>query len=54
MCPCCGSTISMLLELGHGSQRYVEDCEVCCSPISVSYQVDETGIADFDARPAER
>lgn len=53
LCPCCGSVISMLLELGHGGQRYVEDCEVCCNPVTISYQVDENGLADFDASPAQ-
>lgn len=54
MCPCCGTIISMLFELGHGGQRYIEDCEICCNPITISYQVDDIGLADFDARPAQR
>ncbi len=53
MCPCCGSIISMLLELGHGAQHYVEDCEVCCNPINISYQVDDLALADFYACPAQ-
>ena len=52
-CPCCGENISMLLELGHGGQHYVEDCEICCSPIDISYQIDDNGLADFCARPAQ-
>ena len=51
-CPHCGAHISMLLDLSAGSQRYVEDCEVCCNPIEVSYRVEEGELADFQARPA--
>jgi hypothetical protein len=36
-CPYCGETISMVLDLSVSSQKYVEDCEVCCRPIEVSY-----------------
>ena len=39
MCPYCGSSISMLFETFHGGQDYIEDCEVCCRPIEVSYQI---------------
>jgi hypothetical protein len=42
----------MLLDLSAGSQHYVEDCEVCCSPIEVSYRVEEGGLSSFEARPA--
>jgi len=40
-CPYCWQNISMLLELAEGGQRYIEDCEVCCQPIEISYTVDE-------------
>jgi len=33
MCPYCGEQISMLFEAFSGAQEYIEDCEVCCSPI---------------------
>lgn len=44
----------MLLELSGGNQNYVEDCEVCCNPITISYEVDEDGaLSSFDASPQE-
>jgi len=43
----------MLLDLSDGPQGYVEDCEVCCNPISVSFGVDETGLIDFSACAAQ-
>ncbi len=51
-CPHCGAHISMLLDISAGSQHYVEDCEVCCNPMEVSYQVEEGELAGFEARPA--
>lgn len=38
-CPYCFEKISMLLDLSeNGHQSYVEDCEVCCQPIQISYE----------------
>lgn len=42
----------MLLELTAGSQRYVEDCENCCNPIIISYEVEEERVSEFNAEPA--
>jgi len=43
VCPFCGETISVLLDLSAGSQSYVEDCPVCCRPMDVSFEVDDDG-----------
>ena len=48
-CPHCGERISMLLDLSSGYQRYIEDCEVCCNPIEISYQAEEGRIVSFQA-----
>jgi len=42
-CPHCGESISVLLDLSAGSQSYVEDCQVCCRPIDISFEVDDDG-----------
>ncbi len=39
----------MVLDLSVGTQTYVEDCEVCCAPIAVTYAVEDGGIAAFCA-----
>lgn len=49
-CPYCGETITMLLDLSAGGQSYVEDCEVCCRPIGVDFEVRGGTLAAFDAR----
>ena len=51
-CPHCGERISMLLDLSAGSQSYIEDCEVCCSPVEVSYEVEDGIIVSFEVRAA--
>ena len=42
----------MLLDLSAGSQSYIEDCEVCCNPIEIGYQVEEGRVVSFEAREA--
>jgi hypothetical protein len=37
-CPYCWESIEILIDLSVESQRYVEDCHVCCRPIIISYQ----------------
>lgn len=49
-CPYCWQRISMMLDLSVKSQSYVEDCEVCCNPITIRYRVINHQIAEFDAR----
>jgi transcription elongation factor Elf1 len=48
ICPHCGESISVLLDLSVLSQEYIEDCEVCCRPIEVKYQVGEDGEVEFE------
>ena len=43
-CPYCGESISVWVDEGGGtSQRYVEDCSVCCRPIEIAVDVSEEG-----------
>lgn len=48
-CPYCWEEISMMLDLTAGGQNYVEDCEVCCNPITVSYEVEDSAVVGFNA-----
>jgi transcription elongation factor Elf1 len=49
-CPYCGEQISMVLDLSVRRQTYVEDCEVCCNPIEIRYEVDEENLSTFSAK----
>lgn len=48
-CPYCWESITMLLEPSPGDQAYVEDCEVCCNPISLRFRAEDGAIVDFQA-----
>jgi transcription elongation factor Elf1 len=50
MCPYCWQEISMLLDLSINEQSYVEDCEICCNPIEISYVVEDEMLVDFSAQ----
>ncbi|HBR53961.1 MAG TPA: CPXCG motif-containing cysteine-rich protein [Flavobacteriaceae bacterium] len=47
-CPYCWEEISMLLDPSI-SQTYVEDCEVCCNPITVSVVFEGGELHSFSA-----
>ncbi len=38
-CPFCAESITLLLDLSVSDQTYIEDCQVCCRPMQVSYEV---------------
>jgi len=46
-CPYCGERISSLLDFSLPSQRYVEDCEVCCRPIELEFDLEDGRLSHF-------
>lgn len=42
-CPYCGERCELLVDASAGSQRYVEDCTVCCRPMEIAIEVDDDG-----------
>ena len=49
-CPYCGESISVWVDGGGGStQRYVEDCSVCCRPIEIAVDSSEEGALSVSA-----
>lgn len=49
-CPYCGERISMVLDTSVDQQTYIEDCEVCCRSVEVSYSVADDKVVHFEAR----
>ncbi|PWJ38436.1 CPXCG motif-containing cysteine-rich protein [Sediminitomix flava] len=49
-CPYCWENISFILDLTVSSQTYIEDCEVCCNPIEVTYSCLDGEVVAFDAQ----
>jgi transcription elongation factor Elf1 len=52
-CPSCGEAISMVLDLSVSRDTYIEDCEVCCKPIEISYTVEDDTLVNFSANTLE-
>ena len=51
VCPYCGEFVTIAVDPGGGtSQQYIEDCEVCCKPIQIQYEVEDEAIAGFEAK----
>ena len=42
-CPYCGESIAILIDASIPEQQYIEDCQVCCRPITLSVSVEEDG-----------
>jgi len=42
-CPYCGESFETSVDLSAGSQRYVEDCAICCKPIEIAVSVSDDG-----------
>ena len=50
-CPYCGETFTIVVDRSAGSQRYIEDCAVCCRPVLFDIGIDADGdIMDVTAR----
>lgn len=52
-CPYCGEPIELLVDVlptdgPAGDQRYIEDCQVCCRPMTVAVTIDEDGVPRVD------
>jgi len=53
ICPHCWQSISMILDPTAGEQEYVEDCEVCCRPITIRFSGEGGRIRSFETLEAE-
>jgi hypothetical protein len=53
-CPYCAQEVSMLVDPTDGTHEYVEDCEVCCNPISVKLKVEDREIISFETESLEQ
>jgi hypothetical protein len=49
-CPYCGEIIPVVVDTGGGpSQRYVEDCSVCCRPMELAVHERRDGAFTVEA-----
>jgi Cysteine-rich CPXCG len=42
-CPYCGERLETRVDLTAGEREYIEDCQVCCRPIELSVELDDSG-----------
>ena len=53
-CPYCNESVEIVIDPGGGTaQEYVEDCEVCCQPWTVTVQYLEDGTATVSVAPLD-
>ena len=48
-CPYCGETIEILVDPSEEHQSYIEDCQVCCRPITMHVTIDDEGTPGVQA-----
>ena len=49
-CPYCGEVFETTADCSAGDQEYIEDCQVCCRPISIMLNVSDTTLISIEAR----
>lgn len=52
-CPHCWESIHVVIDLSAGDQSYIEDCSVCCRPITLSAVVSGDQLVALTAEAAE-
>lgn len=53
LCPYCFQQITFLVEELYGNQTYIEDCEVCCQPIQISFVAENGEVTSFHVEKAD-
>ncbi len=53
ICPYCWQRISIILDSTEENSNYIEDCEVCCRPIELSFIFSGEHLVDFEAKAIE-
>ena len=44
-CPYCAEKIGVVIDLSAGAQSYIEDCQVCCRPIAISFDAADDAVS---------
>jgi len=44
-CPYCGESIEILVDPSDPSEEYIEDCQVCCRPITMRVTMHDDDIS---------
>ncbi len=49
-CPYCGECITVVVDCSVEYQEYIEDCAVCCRPITLGISIAEDGAVSVTSR----
>ncbi len=49
-CPYCGEQLEVAVDLSVRYQEYIEDCQVCCSPMTLVVTLADDRTVSIDAR----
>lgn len=52
LCPYCWEANESFADLTADQQSYIEDCQVCCHPVQISFSVDSNKITDLQIERA--
>jgi len=50
-CPQCGESFAIEVDTGAGSYTTVEDCAVCCRPMTISIRCSPGEVESVDVQP---
>lgn len=49
-CPYCGESIELVVDASVSQQIYIEDCSVCCQPMSLTIEASNPDDISINAR----
>lgn len=50
-CPYCGEELTIAIDVSGGSQQsFIYDCEVCCRPIQIDLEIEQSDVTSFSAK----
>ncbi|MEI6757802.1 MAG: CPXCG motif-containing cysteine-rich protein [Chlorobium sp.] len=52
-CPYCGEIMDLQIDCSEGDQEFMEDCPLCCKPVTIAVTISDNGISSVDARPED-
>ena len=46
-CPYCGEIVDIIVDISVEEQQYIEDCQVCCRPMTLKIALHSSGLGEF-------
>jgi len=46
-CPYCAEAMNILIDLSAGGQSYFEDCQICCQPMQIDFDVSDEELVNL-------